>query len=153
MAGWDNGEQKEFHYMISNPSYPGSKPYLPDCSVIARHCSLHPCQHFQSNFACSRSCTTSRSGPMYPSLQLRMAQPTAYRIVSPKTTRAGSRSLWEKLHRSPSRGSEGGRGSVTDALGQAGVRAGAVGSPLIDPNQQRQDVQMALRSSCKDWRE
>jgi hypothetical protein len=55
--------------------------------------------------------------------------------------RAGSRSLLEKLHRSPSRGSDpGGRGSVANAVGKAGVQAGVLASPLVDPEQQRQDV-------------
>lgn len=55
--------------------------------------------------------------------------------------RAGSRRIWEKVHRSFSRGSEGARGSVSDVLGQAGVLSGAIGSPLIDPSQQqREDV-------------
>ena len=55
--------------------------------------------------------------------------------------RAKSQSIWEKVHRSPSRGSEGARGSVQDAIAQAGVVGGSVGSPLVNPDQQQlQDV-------------
>ena len=57
--------------------------------------------------------------------------------------RARSRSFIDKFHRSPSRGSRGSENEhafVANALGQAGVQAGVVGSSFIGPQKQKEDV-------------
>ena len=57
--------------------------------------------------------------------------------------RAWSASTFDRLRRSPSRGNEQSKEGIRNAIGQAGVLSGAVGSPFV-----QQEMEVKERHLC-----